>query len=513
MRTLLSLLFVAFFFQNGRAQQIDSFFDKAPNSYSLSDFREYYISTYKDFEKINKVALQNSINLKEKDEYLYLFHEIARVQLFGICDRKEEALVLIAKLEPLETIQKSPQLLGYLYNVKGGIDSGMNHSITALVNYKRAFHQLSIASDSVGMKGNAINMANMYTSQKFHDSAEYFYDFALRLENQGITPFSHALRANYGRLLVNTRKLDRAIPIYRGLLEQSVDTLDNYSKLIITMNLGDAYMINEQPDSALFYLTTAKELSYRHGYHQTMGINRSLSQYYVEKKDFTTAYYLLRESDSLSIIERNRQVPVLSEKVNLEFERKIHDKEMEFEKVKTAHEKSKTTRMYVFSAISLLFLVILVFLYLRIQKKHHLLAEKNIELANQSPKTKKSKSKGKVSSPDLITQLEQQLHDSEIFIDPELTLDKLAKKLGTNRTYLSENINLHYGKSFRSIINELRIAAARRMLIDEKYTHYSIEGVAISVGYRNISSFNSAFKKETGITPSFFRKTNQSTEN
>jgi YesN/AraC family two-component response regulator len=98
------------------------------------------------------------------------------------------------------------------------------------------------------------------------------------------------------------------------------------------------------------------------------------------------------------------------------------------------------------------------------------------------------------------------LYQKEVFVNPEITLDKLAKTLGTNRSYLSENINAHFNQSFRSLINKLRITKAREMLIDEKFAHYSIEGIAISVGYRNISSSNSIFKKETGITPSFFRK-------
>ncbi|MCH2224433.1 MAG: helix-turn-helix domain-containing protein [Crocinitomicaceae bacterium] len=512
MRALLSLSFVSLFFLNGRSQQLDSFFDKPPTSYSLSDFREYYISTYGSFEKINDVAHKNAVNLKEIDEYLYFFHELSRVQFFDLCDRKEDALALIAKLEPSTVIQSSPQLLGYLYNVKGGIDSGMNHPTNALKNYLEAYRQLTVANDSVGIKANAINVANMYTSQGIYDKAKYYYNTALQLEYKGIMPFSNQLRANYGQFLVRNNKLDSAIEMYSGLLENSGDQLDNYARSIIQMNLGDAYMLNGQPDSAISHLQIAKQHSSHQDVQRTIIINRSLSEYHYRKKDYTTAYLLLRESDSLSILEQNRQIPVLSENLKLEYERKIHEKEMDFEKVKTAHEKSKITRMYIFSAVTLLFLAILIFLYFRIQKKHRLLAEKNIELANQSANTKKSKNKGKAPSPDLITLFEQQLHDAEIFIDPELTLDKLSKKLGTNRTYLSENINLHYGKSFRSIINELRIAAARRMLIDEKYAHYSIEGVAISVGYRNISSFNSAFKKETGITPSFFRKTSQSSD-
>jgi YesN/AraC family two-component response regulator len=109
-------------------------------------------------------------------------------------------------------------------------------------------------------------------------------------------------------------------------------------------------------------------------------------------------------------------------------------------------------------------------------------------------------------SQELIDKLEKLLHEKEVFIDPNLTLEKLSKILNSNRTYLSENINLHYKVSFSSLIKSFRIKKAREMLIDKNFSYYSIEGIATSVGYKSISSFNSSFKKETGITPSYFRK-------
>ena len=60
--------------------------------------------------------------------------------------------------------------------------------------------------------------------------------------------------------------------------------------------------------------------------------------------------------------------------------------------------------------------------------------------------------------------------------------------------------------SFPALVNNLRVSEARRMLADEKYRHYSIEGIARSVGFSSKSAFNVAFKKITGLTPSFFRE-------
>ena len=52
------------------------------------------------------------------------------------------------------------------------------------------------------------------------------------------------------------------------------------------------------------------------------------------------------------------------------------------------------------------------------------------------------------------------------FLQAELTIEDLARQLGTNRTYLSTFINSHYGVPFRQWIASLRIAESKKMLRD-----------------------------------------------
>lgn len=57
--------------------------------------------------------------------------------------------------------------------------------------------------------------------------------------------------------------------------------------------------------------------------------------------------------------------------------------------------------------------------------------------------------------------------------------------------------------SFRDIIKELRCEAAKKLI---KETQLTIEDIAYSVGFNDVSNFRSAFKKWTGKTPSTLRK-------
>ncbi|MFN3556895.1 MAG: tetratricopeptide repeat protein [Bacteroidales bacterium] len=93
-----------------------------------------------------------------------------------------------------------------------------------------------------------------------------------------------------------------------------------------------------------------------------------------------------------------------------------------------------------------------------------------------------------------------------LYRDPNLTLDQISDRIGTNRAYVSQVVNEATGESFISFVNNYRIREARRLLADEKYDNLTIEAIAHHVGFNSKSSFNTFFKKITGITPSYFQK-------
>ncbi|MBK7213162.1 MAG: helix-turn-helix transcriptional regulator [Bacteroidales bacterium] len=67
-------------------------------------------------------------------------------------------------------------------------------------------------------------------------------------------------------------------------------------------------------------------------------------------------------------------------------------------------------------------------------------------------------------------------------------------------------INEVHQKNFFNYINEWRINKAKVMLQGKEHRNLSIEGIAKVVGFQSKSSFYTAFKKATGITPTEFRE-------
>ena len=98
------------------------------------------------------------------------------------------------------------------------------------------------------------------------------------------------------------------------------------------------------------------------------------------------------------------------------------------------------------------------------------------------------------------------MENKKVFLDKDLSLEKMANYLDTNRKYISQIINEKYDQNVSNFINEYRIKEARQLLSDSEYKKLTIEGIATTVGFNSKSAFNISFKKITGITPSFYQK-------
>ena len=93
------------------------------------------------------------------------------------------------------------------------------------------------------------------------------------------------------------------------------------------------------------------------------------------------------------------------------------------------------------------------------------------------------------------------------FLNQTTNLTSVAKKLNTNTSYLSQIINTHKGVTFTNYITQLRIEYALNELKNDKVLRsYSIKAIAKELGFKSEGAFSRAFKKQTGIYPSFFIK-------
>jgi AraC-like DNA-binding protein len=101
--------------------------------------------------------------------------------------------------------------------------------------------------------------------------------------------------------------------------------------------------------------------------------------------------------------------------------------------------------------------------------------------------------------------LEELLQRDRVYLEGELSLAQLGDRLGIQPYQASELISRRYGEPFFDLINRRRVEEVKKRLEDPAYAHYSILGIALDCGFNSKSSFNAAFKKFTGFTPSQYR--------
>jgi AraC-like DNA-binding protein len=102
--------------------------------------------------------------------------------------------------------------------------------------------------------------------------------------------------------------------------------------------------------------------------------------------------------------------------------------------------------------------------------------------------------------------LNNAMHEKKLYLESDLTIDKLASSLNISRHHLSQVLNDRFQKSYFDFLNGFRIEEARKRLADQKNSRFTIAAIALDSGFSSVSSFNESFKKQFGITPSKFRE-------
>ena len=89
------------------------------------------------------------------------------------------------------------------------------------------------------------------------------------------------------------------------------------------------------------------------------------------------------------------------------------------------------------------------------------------------------------------------------YADPELDLDRVVQLTGVNRNKINDVLKAELGFTFSGYLNKLRLTESARLLAEQDSA--TIQEIAFSVGYANVSYFNRLFKEEYGSTPKAFR--------
>lgn len=106
----------------------------------------------------------------------------------------------------------------------------------------------------------------------------------------------------------------------------------------------------------------------------------------------------------------------------------------------------------------------------------------------------------------ISTRLETFMREERPYLDAELTIERLAKRMAVPRHHLTQVISERHGKNFYLFVNEYRIQCVKQALKAPETQGATLLEVAYASGFNSKSTFNTAFKRLTGMTPSQYRR-------
>ncbi|RPI04600.1 MAG: AraC family transcriptional regulator [Ignavibacteriae bacterium] len=98
------------------------------------------------------------------------------------------------------------------------------------------------------------------------------------------------------------------------------------------------------------------------------------------------------------------------------------------------------------------------------------------------------------------------MEQDKAYLAPACTLTSLSKRLSIPVPHLSQIVNETFNLSFPDFINRYRIEESKQYLSQLQDNKMNILEIAFAVGFYSKSSFNSAFKRHTGITPKEYKR-------
>jgi len=105
-----------------------------------------------------------------------------------------------------------------------------------------------------------------------------------------------------------------------------------------------------------------------------------------------------------------------------------------------------------------------------------------------------------------LLKLKKYMTDEKPFLNPDLKIQDISKEINVPVRELSVLINHQLGQHFYDFVNTYRIENAMEILKDSSKSKVTILEILYEVGFNSKSSFNTAFKKQTGNTPTAYRK-------
>ena len=177
-------------------------------------------------------------------------------------------------------------------------------------------------------------------------------------------------------------------------------------------------------------------------------------------------------------------------------------------------QRQQLQQIFLLAAIIVIAVIVIAALLLwqknrQLRERNRSLYEKNVQVMRiEAVEQEQRKTYSKSSLNDeqretLVGRIQEVLANPDIICQQDFTLNKLAKMINSNTTYVSQVINETYGMAFSNLLGSRRVHIACQWMEDPaRVGSITIEAIASASGFKSRTAFINAFKRETGLTPS-----------
>jgi len=211
------------------------------------------------------------------------------------------------------------------------------------------------------------------------------------------------------------------------------------------------------------------------------------------------AYKLYKsQCDSIYDVQERQSINEL----RVQYDTDKREREAALSRLMLANERNRSAVLVVSLCSVLAILIILMWYYQKLRRLYKkIVIQHREEMGCSKPTVALPGEKADVIYDNLCRLMEEE----KIYTDCNLTRDKVAEMLGTNRTYLTQIIKERTGKSYPQFVNGYRIRHAVRVLSDAGSVDYPLKALCADSGFSSLTTFYKTFQNEVGMTPSMYK--------
>lgn len=495
--------------------------------------------------QIARPELQNALNNQDTLTAIYTGSFIAQSFLF--LEDMDSAQFYTELLKPMQQYPAPPNIHIMLSNVLG------SYSLRTSLDYSKALNyyidgltwaeQSGEITNQIALLSNIVNIFYIQNNPKGMKYAEKAYRLAMEDSAAGDYSKCAANIVMAQMLFIQDRK-DEAIPylfqaekyadaghalssysyIYSLLAQIYADRRDyikaalyykkavdyiNYtdpgaaSQVYLTYgnflaNTGDSSKAANMYKKGLAISETSGNLEYRQALLGNMADLAYDSGDWTAAAEYSRMYKLY--SESISSRRKAEFNDLIMSKQQTENEKIVLTKELERRKANERFLKL----LFIFAIVLILSCFVFI-MYQRQRKMYRELVKKHQEYISRLDHKFENGADKDNSKRDLFNRIEDLMRNGKIYRMNSLSREMLAEKLNTNQNYISKAINTFAGMPFNKYVDTFRINEAAR-IISQSPDSILFKQLANDVGYNSVTVFSKAFQRETGCSPSIYRK-------